>query len=128
MPTIPLNNLEAHPDNANIMPAALLDKLVAHINETGNYPPIIVRPIEGDPQAHPLPGVGPRYQILDGHHRVLALQRLGRAEADCDIWNVDDKQAAMLLLTLNRLHGEDDPHKRGSLIARLQQSIGIETL
>jgi ParB-like chromosome segregation protein Spo0J len=147
---IPLSHLQAHPHNANVMPEALLAKLAAHIRETGRYPPLIVRPLhepanspvatnDADSGAESLEHVlerdlhhrdaaagakqdAPpvRYQILDGHHRALALRRLGHAHAQCEVWDgVHDQQAAILLLTLNRLRGEDDPFKRGALMAGL---------
>lgn len=119
MLTIALDLLDAHPDNANAMPGALLEKLIAHIRETGNCPPLIVRP-------HP--AHAGRYQLLDGHHRAIALRRLGHREATCDVWDVDEEQATMLLLTLNRLHGEDDPRRRGELLKRLSQSMQIDEL
>lgn len=116
MPMIDLDKLEAHPANANIMPEQTLAKLTAHIAATGNYPPLIVRP-------H-----GEKYQLLDGHHRAIALQRLGYAQANCEVWDVDDEQASILLLTLNRLQGEDDPRKRGELLAHLRESLDMDEL
>ncbi|HVP74119.1 MAG TPA: ParB/RepB/Spo0J family partition protein [Phycisphaerales bacterium] len=108
---IALSQLQAHPHNANVMPEGLLAKLAAHIRETGRYPALIVRPMGGGDR---------HYQILDGHHRALALRRLGHDRALCEVWDdVDDQQAAILLLTLNRLRGEDDPFKRGGLMAGL---------
>jgi ParB family chromosome partitioning protein len=119
MPLIPLAHLVPHPDNANRMPPRLMKKLIAHIGARGEYPPLIVRP-------HPLHA--DHFQILDGHHRAEALKRLNHDSANCEIWNVDDDRAALLLLTLNRLHGEDDPRKRGDLIARLNQSHDLKSL
>jgi ParB family transcriptional regulator, chromosome partitioning protein len=119
MPHISLDNLHPHPDNANCMTDETMRKLIEHLRESGRYPPIIVRP-------HPVHAG--EYQILDGHHRVLALRELGRTEAHCDVWDVDDEQATMLLLTLNRLHGEDDPAKRGVLIKRLASEISVDDL
>jgi len=69
-----------------------------------------------------------RFQILDGHQRAIALSRLGRAVALCEVWNVDDDEAAMLLLTLNRLRGRDDPLKRGALAARLASARPVAAL
>jgi ParB-like chromosome segregation protein Spo0J len=121
---IPLDQLEAHPANANVMPERLLMKLQEHVRTTGRYPALIVRPL---PPSHDAsmsreqsPSPPQRYQILDGHHRALVLQRLGHPHARCDVWHsLDDSDAAMLLLTLNRLHGEDDPRKRGALLSDL---------
>lgn len=112
MHTIALTQLIAHPGNSNRMTDALFRKLVAHIAESGDYPPIIVRQLADSEQ----------YQILDGHHRVKALAELGRTSAKCDIWQADDARATLLLLTLNRLQGSDDPLKRAALLAELAHS------
>lgn len=119
MTLIPLDHLDAHPDNANRMSAKLVAKLQRHIEQTGRYPPLIVRP-------HP--ETQGRFQILDGHHRAEILRSLGYAEAQCDVWHVDDKQAALLLLTLNRLHGDDDPLRRAALINTLGRSMELPQL
>lgn len=113
---IPLQLLDDHPGNSNVMPKALLEKLASEIERTGLYPPVIVRP------------VGERYQILDGHHRVAVLRKMGHNTVNSVVWRVDDEQALLLLATLNRLSGNDDPRKRAALIAELKQSIGIDQL
>lgn len=113
---LPIDRLDSHPANSNVMPKALLDKLAEQIAQTGRYPPVIVRP------------VGDRYQILDGHHRVIVLRRLGRDTAQCVVWEVDDTQALLLLATLNRLSGDDDPRKRAALVAKLNASMDVHEL
>lgn len=119
---ISLDELHAHPMNANVMDEEALAKLAGHIKRTRRYPPVIVRAMpagaEGDPG----------YQIIDGHHRVLALRRVGAAAARCLIWDVDDHETMMLLATLNRLHGEDDQKKRAALIAGLAGHAGLAAL
>ncbi len=119
MPNIPLDLLDNHPDNANRMGDDLLAKLVAHIRDTGNYPPLIVRP-------HPQHAG--KYQILDGHHRAKALHQLGRTEARCEIWDVDEAGTDLLLLTFNRLCGEVDPYRRGALLKRLADVSDLSEL
>ncbi len=119
MPTIALDLLDDHPDNANRMGEELLAKLVAHIRDNGKYPPLIIRP-------HPQHAG--RYQILDGHHRAKALHQLGRTEACCEIWDVDDGETDLLLLTLNRLCGVDDPYRRGALLKRVATLSGLKEL
>jgi ParB-like chromosome segregation protein Spo0J len=129
MKTIALDDLASHPENANRMPGELLIKLIEHIRRSGQYPPLIVRP-------HPSGGlVGDsgrdrrvRYQVLDGHHRLEALRRLGYVEARCDVWDVDDERARLLLLTLNRLEGRDDPERRGALLRRLAEDMDAKEL
>ncbi len=118
---VPLDRLEPHPANANVMPEHLLAKLTSHIRATGLYPPLIVRRMHGDDRS-------PRYQILDGHHRAIALRRLGKDPARCEVWDANDEQAAMLLLTLNRLRGEDDPHRRGELLTALSLTFEMDEL
>jgi ParB family chromosome partitioning protein len=113
--TLPLDALDPHPANSNVMSAAMMDKLAAHIRASGQYPPLIVRPRDGG-----------RYQLLDGHHRAAVLRRLGHTHAHCVVWDADDAQALMLLATLNRLQGTDDPLRRAALIGQLQQLAGLE--
>lgn len=111
--TIPLDALIAHSCNANVMPADLFRKLRAHIKRTGKYPPLIVRP-------HRSADAMESFQILDGHHRARALREIGATHACCEVWEVDDREAAILLLTLNRLEGADDPRKRAHLVEHLR--------
>ncbi|TVQ53438.1 MAG: hypothetical protein EA377_07955 [Phycisphaerales bacterium] len=118
---IPLDRLVPHPDNANRMTSGDRAKLMAHVRETGRYPAIIVRP-------HPDPNRDGDYQVLDGHHRLEVLRELGYERANCEVWDVTDDQATLLLLTLNRLRGEDDPEKRGALIQRLAQKQDVRDL
>lgn len=125
--TLPLAALRPHPDNANVMPPAMLRKLVEHLRATGQYPPIIVRQLP--PAEDAAEGAyNASYQILDGHHRVAALRELGHDTADCSVWEVDDQQALVLLATLNRLQGEDDPRRRGTIVQQLSERIALPAL
>ena len=45
---IPLDRLVPHPENSNRMPPRLLEKLKGHIQRTGLYEPLVVRPLGGD--------------------------------------------------------------------------------
>ena len=104
---IPLDDLLPHPLNSNVMAPEQRAKLAAHIKQSGRYPFIVVRP-------HPdQPG---KFQVLDGHHRVGVLRELGHTEARCDVWDVDDREAKLLLATLNRLQGQDLPRRRAQLL------------
>lgn len=123
MPVLSLDHLDDHPLNANVMSAQAFAKLVKHIDTSGRCPPLIVRPHPREPSRDQ-----GRFQILDGHHRARALRTLGFEEARCEIWDADDARATMLLLTLNRLHGEDDPRKRGQLLTDLALGMDLEQL
>ena len=107
---IPLDDLVPHPLNSNVMPPEFREKLLAHIRRTGRYPFLVVRP-------HPTEAG--KYQVLDGHHRISVLRELGHAEARCDVWDVDDREANLLLATLNRLEGQDLPLRRAQLLHEL---------
>jgi ParB-like chromosome segregation protein Spo0J len=107
---VPLDDLVPHPLNANVMPDEMLAKLKAHIKRTGRYPHLIVRPHPRD---------AGKFQVLDGHHRIRVLRDLGHREARCDVWDVDDRETKILLATLNRLEGQDEPFRRAQLIHEL---------
>ena len=116
---VPLASLHPHPLNANVLSADLKAKLKAHIKRSGRYPHIIVRPHPDEPEI---------YQILDGHHRVEVLRDLGRTQARCDVWDVDDREAKLLLATLNRLEGQDVPIRRAQLIHELLGELNMGDL
>jgi len=112
---IALDRLLDHPDNA--MSDAMFRRLAAQIERSGRCPPLIVRP-------HPTHA--DCYELLDGHHRAKALRQLGWSAAPCDVWPVDDVEATELLLTLNRLRGDDNAKRRGVLLKRLSELCGAE--
>jgi len=101
------------------MPEDLREKLRAHIKRSGRYPFLVVRPHPTDPD---------KYQVLDGHHRVAILRELGHTEARCDVWDVDDREAKLLLATLNRLEGQDQPIRRAQLIHELLGDMSLDDL
>ncbi len=115
-----IDELHAHPANSNVMPPEALGKLTEHLRRSGRYPPVIVR-------RSPHAAAG-GYQILDGHHRVEALRRIGVTEVRCVVWDVDDQEALVLLATLNRLQGQDDPRKRAALVHELSRRIDVSEL
>lgn len=116
---VPLDDLLAHPLNSNVMSPDLQAKLKAHIKRSGRYPYLIVRPHPEEPG---------KYQVLDGHHRVAVLRDLGHAEARCDVWEVNDREARLLLATLNRLQGQDQPLRRAELVHELLGEMNLADL
>jgi ParB-like chromosome segregation protein Spo0J len=116
---VPLECLVPHPLNANVMSEDLREKLKAHIKRTGRYPFLVVRP-------HP--EADGKYQVLDGHHRVAVLRKLGHTEARCDVWEVNDREAKLLLATLNRLEGQDAPIRRAQLVHELLGEMNLADL
>ena len=116
---IQLDDLVAHPLNSNVLAPDLADKLRAHIRRTGRYPHLIVRPHPDQPS---------KFQVLDGHHRLVILRELGHPHVRCDVWEVDDREAKLLLATLNRLEGQDLPIRRAQLIHELLGEMSVEDL
>jgi len=116
---VPLERLRPHPLNANRMDDTQLSKLAENISREGEYPPLIVRPHSQEEGA---------YQVLDGHQRWEVLTRLGHEQALCYIWPCDDQTALVLLATLNRLEGTDEPLKRAELLRDLAAFMPVEEL
>jgi hypothetical protein len=117
--SIALEKLLAHPANPNKMSEATFSKLVRNIKRTGRYEPIVVRP---HPEREEY------FQIINGHHRCLALTKLGYKAADCVAWDIDDEQVNVLLATLNRLCGRDELGRKLELLRRLNKSMGAKEL
>ncbi len=117
---IPIDSLVPHPENSNYMPAGMLRKLRLHIERTGRYEPLTVRP-------HPtLEG---RFELLNGHNRLRVLRAIGHQSARCVVWDVNDDQARLYLATLNRLAGSDVPERWAALVERkLKPLIGNRVL
>ena len=116
---VPLNRLRPHPANANVMTEERLEKLAENIRREEDYPPLVVRPHPEEEGC---------YQILDGHQRDEVLGRLGHSDALCYLWLCDDQTALVLVTTLNRLEGQDDPLKRAELLRDLTALSSPEEL
>ena len=113
--TLPLSDLVARPGRANVLPERARRALREHIQRSGLYPALIVRP-HSRRQG--------KYEILDGQHRAEILRSLGASKARCEIWSVGDGQADVLAATLNRLRGRADPHRRARQVRRIVRRLG----
>ena len=111
---IELTRLLAHPKNANVMSKSIMAKLRRHIEKTGRYEPLVVRPHPSQPD---------HFELINGHHRKEILTSLKRTHAACVVWDLDDTETLMLLATVNRLGGEDAPGKRLDLLEALAESL-----
>jgi len=116
---IALDKLTEHPDNPNRMSKAAFGKLIGNIKETGLYEPLIVR-------SHPKrKGY---FQIINGHHRCKALAKLGYKQANAIVWDVDDRQTQILLMSLNRLTGADVLEKKLAILKKLRRQMDSKVL
>lgn len=116
---IPLPLLVPHPENSNFMDAETTKKLRRHIEKTGRYEPLTVRP-------HPREEG--KFQVINGHNRLRVLRTLNHQTAHCIIWNLDDDQTRLYLATLNRLSGSDVPERRAALLENLLTSFDVNEL
>lgn len=117
--SIPLALLEEDSRNSNVCDLRTLKKLTGNIRKTGLCPALVVRP-------HP--ERSDRYILIDGHHRYRILRDLNWEKAPCQILDVSDAEAQLLLATLNRLRGEDNPRKRALLVDSLRQHFDPDAL
>ena len=119
MPLIELTRLHADPRNANVCPLDILEKLKRHIERTGFCPSLLVR-------QHPKRDG--HYILVDGHHRKQVLESLGWNQVECQLKEMTEDEAGLLLLTLNRLRGTDIPRKRAELLESLLPQFNIAEL
>ncbi len=111
--------LVPHPENCNHMDARTLEKLQRHIERSGNYEPLAVRP-------HPRRKS--KFQVINGHNRLRALKALGHRTAECIVWEVDSNQTRLYLATLNQLSGREVPERRVYLLERLLKRFEMAEL
>ena len=125
---IPLNQLQNNRLSANIMIDEVQEKLKANIKRQEKYPALIVRKIQDPPtdfDKENTIGKLNGFRIIDGHNRKRTLKELNYTQAECEIWDIDDKTEVLLLATLNELKGTSDLMKRAVLLRTLE-GIGIE--
>ena len=116
---IPTGLLLEHPENSNFMNLDTAQKLRRHIERTGRYEPLTVRP-------HP--SEEGKFQVINGHSRLRILRALNCQIAHCVVWDLDDAQTRLYLATLNRLSGSDVPERRAVLLENLLDTFDIDEL
>jgi hypothetical protein len=109
--SVQIDKLTVHPGSPNRMSKRNFDRLARNIERTGRYEPLVVRQ-QGD-----------YFQIINGHHRRLALKQLGYETVEVIVWDVNDTEADILLFTLNRLDGSDVLEKKRALLDRISRNI-----
>jgi len=116
---IDLRLLVPHPEQTNYMGTDLLVKLRRHIEQSGRYEPLTVRPY---------PSEKGKFQVINGHNRLRVLRALGHKAAFCVVWDIDDEQTRVYLATLNQLSGDDVPERRSLLVETLLDGRSVEEL
>lgn len=97
--SVSLEDLRARPgENPNVVDDAQFAALVHSIRGNGFLQPIAVRPIEQRG--------GPAYEVIDGHHRWRAAKEVGLLSVPALVVEASSSEAAVYMLSLNRLRGE----------------------
>jgi ParB family chromosome partitioning protein len=94
-------------------------RLLASLAESGQQTPIVVVVAETN-SAEP---VNPRYLVIDGYKRILALQQLGRDTVEATIWAMSEAEALLLDRTL-RLSQQETALEQGWLLREMEQRYG----
>jgi len=106
--TVPIHHVEPNPWNPNQQSKEIFEKEKASIKELGLLGSILVRERTGG------------YEILDGEHRWKACKELGYTEITVEsIGEIEEKDAKLLTILLNNLHGKDDLEKRAKIFETL---------
>ncbi|MBN1161919.1 MAG: ParB N-terminal domain-containing protein [Dehalococcoidales bacterium] len=116
---ISIGLLLEHPENSNFMNAETAQKLRRHIEQTGRYEPLTVRPHLNEDG---------KFQVINGHNRLRVLRALDYQTVNCIVWDLDDDQTRLYLATLNRLSGCDVPERRAALLENLLTNFDIDEL
>lgn len=88
-------------------------ELAASLAEQGFIHPLVVRPLAGG-----------RYEVLSGHQRLRAVQRLGLERVPCIAVAADDGQAELMLLDANLATRQLGPMEMARAIRRKKELLG----
>lgn len=108
MKDLALSDLAEDPNNPNHMSAEQLDLLTRAVREQGFLQPVLVRP----------DSIG-GYVLIDGHHRARAAQEVGMSKVPAIIVHVDESQASLLKIGMNKLRGELDLGEVATILTNL---------
>ena len=110
-----VDRIRPNPDNPNGLDELKMETLKADIAENGFTQPILVRPVSNDKAID--------YEIVDGEHRWLVLKDLGASRVPAVVQEADDTEAALRLITMNKLRGQFIPIKLAQLLVKLSEKI-----
>jgi len=93
-----------------------IDELGESIAVEGQHKPILVRVHPTQPN---------KYQVIDGEHRVRALQKIGKTLVRAEILPLDDEQAYFMAMRVNQMHGKPLEALEEALhIKRMMETFG----
>lgn len=110
------HQLEPRGAHLHVQSPQELKRLLVSLLSSGQQTPIVVVPLENQPN---------RYVVIDGHKRVAALQQLGRDTVEAVIWPMTEAEAIVLDCTL-RWSKRESALEQGWRLADLQQRFGYD--
>ena len=111
---IEFHQIERRGEHLRVQQPQQQKRLLASLAGCGQQTPIVVVPLESEPD---------RYVVIDGHKRIAALQQLGRDTVEAAVWPMTEAEA----LVLNRSSHwsqRESALEEGWLLADLQQRFG----
>lgn len=96
----------------NSMDETMMKKLRASLEQYGLVAALVVRRVGTN-----------AYEVLGGNQRLLVLRDMGVKEVACIILDLDDAQARLLAMVLNRTRGEDDIGLKAELLRQVMEEI-----
>lgn len=109
---VPIDKITPNRWNPNSMEKAMFEKARKSVTELGFMGSILVRKINH---------TAADYEIMDGEHRWKLLKEEGATECPVEVItrDVSDKEAQLLTVLINNLHGKDDIFKRAEIFKAL---------
>ncbi len=112
---IPIKHLKPAPWNTNVMDDKMVSRLKESIKRYGLLSNLVVRSlINGD------------YEVIGGNWRLKVLSEMGIETIPCAVVDIDDTQARLLSLALNRIEGEDDLGLKAELLKKVLEEVSQE--
>jgi len=110
--SLPIENLNEAPWNANEMDETMCNYLKESINKYGLVQPLVVRPISES-----------EYEVLSGNQRLKIIKELGYVQVPCVTVNLNDHDAMLLAQALNAIHGSDDLYRKGNMLRNILSAV-----
>ncbi len=111
---LPISSLRSFKRNPQYMTERQMTALSNSIKKDGFVSPALVRPIKNN-----------EYEIISGHHRIMAAHRAGLKEVLCVIASLTDNQAKRLVVNLNTIHGEPTADQLAPFLLDVKDISGI---
>lgn len=112
---LPISKLKASPNNLfRDLEETELQALAESIEREGLLHPLVVRQLDNE-----------AFEVVSGHQRLRAAERLGLEEISCTVVEADDIQAELMLIAANTQTRQLGPMEMARAIRRQKELLGI---